>query len=189
MTDDWYREAKKKENDLLPKRGFGHYRLEREGQDPEPYTPEASRTTLANVVLPSDCTLTGHMMAGPLMKIMDNAAGICAARHCRSPSVTACLDAINFDYPILNGEVYFVIAEMIFTSERSMIIEVRVEAEGLQSGSHRITNSAYFTFVCLSKAGRACSVPSLKVQTEEHKAKFEEGRIRYEEHKKKRLRK
>ena len=123
------------------------------------------------------------------MKVLDTAAGICAVRHCRSPAVTACLDAINFDYPILNGEVYFVIAEMIFTSERSMIIEVRVEAEGLLSGSHRITNSAFFTFVCLSKTGKVCSVPPLKPQSEEEKAKFEEGRIRYEEHKRKRQQK
>ena len=34
----------------------------------------SSRTTLANVVLPSDCYLTGHMMGGALMKMMDNAA-------------------------------------------------------------------------------------------------------------------
>ena len=151
-------------------------------QNSEEHTVSASRTTLANVVLPSDCYLTGHMMGGALMKMMDNAAGICAARHCRTPVVTACLEAINFNSPIINGEVVFVTAELVFTSSRSLEIEVRTEAEGLKSG-HRITNTAHFTFVSLGKDGRAVSVPPLEIMTEEEKEQFEEGRRRYQHRK------
>ena len=152
-------------------------------QSSEEHTVAASRTTLANVVLPSDCYLTGHMMGGALMKMMDNAAVICATRHCRTLSVTAFLEAINFISPVLNGEAVFITAELVFTSSRSMEIAIQVIAEGLWSGHRRITNTALFTFVSLGKDGRAVSVPPLEITTEEEKERFEEGRRRYQHRK------
>jgi len=94
-------------------------------------TVRASQSTLANIVLPSDCTVTGHMTGGALMKIMDNAAGICATRHCRSRTVTACIDVINFHCAITNGEIVFVTARVVFTSSKSMEIEVRSDLSQL----------------------------------------------------------
>ena len=144
----------------------------------EEHTVAASQTTLANIILPSDCTPSGHLMGGSLMKIMDNAAGICAARHCRSRVVTACIDAIDFHSPISNGEVVFVTARANFTSRKSIEIEVTTEAEGL-SRSKRITNTAYFTFVSLGDDQHAKEVPPLKVRTEEEVGRFQEAEERY----------
>ena len=90
----------------------------------EDHTVLVSQTTLANIVLPSDCTVTGHLTGGSLMKTMDNAAGICAARHCHSRIVTAGIDEINFYEPITNGEMVFVSARIIYTSAKSIEIEV-----------------------------------------------------------------
>ena len=90
----------------------------------EDNTALASQTTLANIVLPSDCTVTGHLTGGSLMKMMDNAAGICAARHCHSRVVTAGIDEINFYEPISNGEMVFVTSRIIYTSNKSIEIEV-----------------------------------------------------------------
>ena len=90
----------------------------------EDHTVLASQTTLANIVLPSDCTVTGHLTGGSLMKTMDSAAGICAARHCHSRVVTAGIDEINFYEPITNGEMVFVTARIIYTSAKSIEIEV-----------------------------------------------------------------
>lgn len=92
--------------------------------DAEDHTVLASQTTLANIVLPSDCTVTGHLTGGSLMKTMDSAAGICAARHCHSRVVTAGIDEINFYEPITNGEMVFVTSRIIYTSARSIEIEV-----------------------------------------------------------------
>ena len=156
------------------------------GVKPEEHTVQASQSTLANVVLPSDCTFTMHMMGGSLMKMMDSAAGICAVRHCQSRAVTACVDAIDFHSPVMNGEVVFVTARMVFTSTRSMEIEVTTEAEGLRS-RRRVSNTAYFTFVCLGSDKRATTVPQLKVQSDEELKRFEEGRARYEARKRARL--
>ena len=120
------------------------------------------------------------------MKMMDNTAGICAARHCRSRVVTACIDAIDFHSPIRNGEVVFVTARLVFASTRSMEVEVTTEAEGLKPGTRRVTNTAYFTFVSLGQDSHATSIPPLKVKEGEERERFEEGRKRYENRKKKR---
>lgn len=94
-------------------------------EEVEDHSVMASQTTLANIVLPSDCTVTGHMLGGALMKMMDNAAGICAARHSRGRTVTAGIDVINFHEAVVNGDIVFVTARMVFTSAKSMEIEVR----------------------------------------------------------------
>ena len=149
----------------------------------------ASQTTLTNVVLPSDCATSGHMLGGALMKMMDSAAGICSIRHCRTPAVTISLEAINFISPIFNGDLVFVTAEIIFTSAKSMTIEVHVEAEGLRSESpRRVTNHALFTFVSIDENGKARDVPKLKLSNQEEENKFEEMKRIYEARKKERMR-
>ena len=139
----------------------------------EPGTANASATTLVNVVSSSDCLLTGHMMGGVLMKIMDTAGGICSAKHCKSLAVTACMDAVNFHTPILVGELVTTRAKVVFTSKRSLVIEVVCEAEGLRTGSSRVTSTAYFTFVSLDNRMKAQDVPPLKLTTDEERRKYD----------------
>lgn len=43
--------------------------------------------------------------AGVTMKLMDEVAGIVAARHCNTNIVTASVDAINFHRKIKKGKV------------------------------------------------------------------------------------
>ena len=55
------------------------------------------------------------------------------------------------------------------------------------AGSRRITNTAYFIFVSLGEGERAVAVPPLKLEGEEERARFEEGRKRYLERRATRL--
>ena len=151
---------------------------------PEEHTVMASQNTLASVVLPSDCTITGHFTGGALMKKMDEASAICSGSHCRQLSVTACIDAIDFHSPITCGEVVFVTARLVFTSGKSMEIEVIAEAEGLRTGSRRVTTTAYFTYVAIGSDQRACAIPPLKLKTDAERKRFEGGLKRYEARKK-----
>jgi len=48
------------------------------------------------LMLPSDCYSNGQVQGGVVLKLMDNAAGVVAARHCRSNVVTVNIDAVNF---------------------------------------------------------------------------------------------
>ena len=152
-------------------------------RDIEEHTVPASQTTLNHIVHPSNCTTTGFLTGGTLMKLMDEAAAICAMRHTKEVAVTACIDAIDFHCPVMNGEVLCATARLLFTSGRTMEIEVCVEAEGFMT-KRRVTSSAYFTYVSLGEGGHAAVVPPLKLLTEEERERFEEGRRRYEARKK-----
>ena len=143
--------------------------------DLERGTVLASQSTLANIVLPSDCT-NNYVMGGTLMKMMDNTVVICAIRHCRAYVLTACIDAINFLEPVRNGEVMFFTAWPTFTSNRSIEVEVTCEAEGRHGRSQRIA-SAYFT--CVVIEDQAVPIVPLKLQTEDERRRFEEGKKRY----------
>ncbi|XP_053137278.1 cytosolic acyl coenzyme A thioester hydrolase isoform X2 [Hemicordylus capensis] len=149
--------------------------------NPEPYTVGFSQSSLIHLVGPSDCTMHGFVHGGVTMKLMDEVAGIVAARHCKTNIVTASVDAINFHEKIKKGSVITISGRMTFTSNKSMEIEVFVDADPFvdESQERYRAVSAFFTYVSLSKEGRPLPVPQLVVETEEERRRFEEGKGRY----------
>nr|KAF6443006.1 acyl-CoA thioesterase 7 [Molossus molossus] len=115
------------------------------------------------------------------MKLMDEVAGIVAARHCKTNIVTASVDAINFHDKIRKGCVITISGRMTFTSNKSMEIEVLVDADPVVDNSQERYRaaSAFFTYVSLSQDGRSLPVPQLVPETEDEKKRFEEGKGRY----------
>ncbi|XP_042586270.1 cytosolic acyl coenzyme A thioester hydrolase isoform X2 [Cyprinus carpio] len=156
---------------------------------PEPYTVAFSQSSLIHLVGPSDCTLYGFVHGGVTMKLMDEVAGIVAARHCKTNIVTASVDAINFHRKIKKGCVITVSGRMTFTSNKSMEIEVFVDADPLveaEKGKYRAV-TAFFTYISLDKENKPLPVPPLKLEGEEEQKRFEEGKARYLQNKAKRL--
>ncbi|XP_038602373.1 cytosolic acyl coenzyme A thioester hydrolase isoform X2 [Tachyglossus aculeatus] len=149
--------------------------------NPEPYTVSYSQSSLIHLVGPSDCTLHGFVHGGVTMKLMDEVAGIVAARHCKTNIVTASVDAINFHDKIKKGCVITISGRMTFTSNKSMEIEVLVDADPVVDDSQQRYRaaSAFFTYVSLSKEGKPLIVPQLLAETEDEKRRFEEGKGRY----------
>ncbi|XP_023595138.1 cytosolic acyl coenzyme A thioester hydrolase [Trichechus manatus latirostris] len=150
--------------------------------NPEPNTVSYSQSSLIHLVGPSDCTLHGFVHGGVTMKLMDEVAGIVAARHCKTNIVTASVDAINFHDKIRKGCVITICGRMTFTSNKSMEIEVLVDADPVVDNSQQQryrAASAFFTFVSLSQEGKPLPVPQLVPETEDEKKRFEEGKGRY----------
>ncbi|XP_043918955.1 cytosolic acyl coenzyme A thioester hydrolase isoform X2 [Protopterus annectens] len=147
----------------------------------EPHTVNFSQSSLIHLVGPSDCTLHGFVHGGVTMKLMDEVAGIVAARHCKTNVVTASVDAINFHRKIQKGFVITVSGRMTFTSNKSMEIEVFVDADPIVEDTRERFRavSAYFTYVSLDEKGKPLSIPELKTETEDEKKRFEEGKMRY----------
>uniref|UniRef100_A0A7M4FY35 palmitoyl-CoA hydrolase n=1 Tax=Crocodylus porosus TaxID=8502 RepID=A0A7M4FY35_CROPO len=118
---------------------------------------------------------------GVTMKLMDEVAGIVAARHCKTNIVTASVDAINFHEKIKKGCVITISGRMTFTSNKSMEIEVFVDADPFvdEPQERYRAVSAFFTYVSLSKEGKPLPVPQLVTETEDEKKRFEEGKGRY----------
>ncbi|TSL97292.1 Cytosolic acyl coenzyme A thioester hydrolase [Bagarius yarrelli] len=156
---------------------------------PEPYTVGFSHSSLIHLVGPSDCTLHGFVHGGVTMKLMDEVAGIVAVRHCKTNVVTASVDAINFHRKIKKGCVITISGRMTFTSNKSMEIEVFVDADQLvdKVESKYRAATAFFTYISLDKQNKPLPVPPLKLETKEEQKRFDEGNQRYLQNKAKRV--
>ncbi|KAK5863351.1 hypothetical protein PBY51_000388 [Eleginops maclovinus] len=157
--------------------------------NPEQHTVAFSQSSLIHLVGPSDCTIDNYVHGGVTMKLMDEVAGIVAARHCSTNIVTASVDAINFHRKIIKGCVVTVTGRLTFVSNKSMEIEVLVDASSpMEAGKEKYRAvSAFFTFISLDKDNKPLLVPPLKIVREEEQRRFEEGNARYIQSKAKRL--
>lgn len=140
----------------------------------------ASKVEIAQVMMPEHSNAAGNVHGGYILKIVDQAGAIVAARHTHSNIVTASLDRMDFISPVYVGNLVFAKASCNFVSRTSMEIGVRVEAECLRTGTHTHVGSAYLTFVALDANDKPTPIPELILETEDEKRRFEEARKRRE---------
>ena len=140
----------------------------------------ASKVEIAQVMMPEHSNAAGNVHGGYILKIVDQAGAIVAARHTHSNIVTASLDRMDFISPVYVGNLVFAKASCNFVSRTSMEIGVRVEAECLRTGTHTHVGSAYLTFVALDANDKPTPIPELILETEDEKRRFEDARKRRE---------
>ena len=131
-----------------------------------------TRLVLTHLMQPAEANFMGNIHGGIIMKLIDEAAGACAYRFCRTKVVTAAIDRIDFHHPVQVGNLVRLHANVNFTSRTSVEVGVRVEAEDLTTGMVAHTNSAYLVFVALSDSGKPIPVPPLVPETDERKQWF-----------------
>jgi len=139
-----------------------------------------SKVEIAQVMMPEHSNAAGNVHGGYILKLVDQAGAIVAARHTHSNAVTASLDRMDFISPVYVGNLVFAKASCNYVSRTSMEIGVRVEAECLRTGTHTHVGSAYLTFVALGEDDKPTQVPKLILETEEEKHRFEEAKKRRE---------
>ena len=139
-----------------------------------------SKVEIAQVMMPEHSNAAGNVHGGYILKLVDQAGAIVAARHTHSNIVTASLDRMDFISPVYVGNLVFAKASVNFVSNTSMEIGVRVEAECLRTGTHTHVGSAYLTFVALDKNDKPMQVPKLLLETEDQKRRFEDAKKRRE---------
>lgn len=155
-----------------------------DGPVPTEGVPVSScRGVLTQVVLPSDCVISGSVQVcrgGVVLKAIDNAAGVAAVRLCRSNVVTASIGDVHLLEPCKNGEVVEVVAVPTFSSKRSVEIRVDVTAENVITAHKRQVCSALLMFVSLDSAGRVGDVPAIFPESDEEIALYRQGQARYQ---------
>jgi acyl-CoA hydrolase len=134
-----------------------------------------SCVTLSQLMLPEHANNLGNVHGGVVMKLMDEAGGLCAARHARRPTVTVAVDSLTFLEPIHIGELVTFDAHLTFVGRTSMEVEVCVEAEEILTGKRRLTNRAYMVYVALGDDGRPMQVPPLILETEDERQRWEQA--------------
>jgi len=138
-----------------------------------------SQSSLIVMLHPSDCNMFGVASGGSIMKMMDNVAGIVAFRHCRCNVVTAAIESIDFHHRASTGLVMTITGRPIFSSPRSLFIEVFVDCENIVEAKTTRACTALFTFVALDERMQPKQIPELVVETDAEKLRFEEARKRY----------
>ncbi|HSI71526.1 MAG TPA: acyl-CoA thioesterase [Gillisia sp.] len=135
--------------------------------------PEDSRTTLTDLVLPSETNPLNNLFGGELLARMDRAASIAARRHSRRIVVTASVNHVAFNKAIPLGSVVTVEAAVSRAFKSSMEIFIDVWVEDRESGQRSKANEAIYTFVAVDETGSPVNVPPLEPQTELEKQRYD----------------
>jgi len=145
---------------------------------------DQSRVVMANIMLPHHANYAGNVHGGEIMKMMDNTAGVVAAKHARTNVVTARVDELQFHHPIRVGNVVTCSGKLTFVGKSSMEVLVKVTVEDLAiDDAPKTALTAYFTMVSLNEKGAPQHVPQLELCTVEEKRLFDEGGQRYSQYK------
>jgi len=127
---------------------------------------------------PTDANTAGNVPGGHIMKMCDEVAGIAAIRHSGMPVVTAGMDRMTFDHPVLVGNLVTVRACVNAVWRTSMEVGVRVESEDIRSGDCIHTSTAYLTMVALDEGGRPTRVRPLAPETPVEQRREREAQLR-----------
>jgi len=148
--------------------------------DMSPKPASASAVTLSVPMELTDANLIGNVHGGAIMRLVDNAGGLAAMKHCGGPVVTAAMDEMSFIEPAYVGDVITVKAMVNDAGRTSMEVGVRVEAENVSSGRRVHTSSAYLVYVALDREGKPRPVPPVVAEGEEQQRRQREAKVRRE---------
>jgi acyl-CoA hydrolase len=144
-------------------------------------TGAQSRVEMNQLMLPGHANAYGNVHGGVIMKMVDEAGGICAMRHANRPSVTIAIDDMSFVSPVHVGELLCCRANVNWVGKSSMEVGVKVHAENPITGEVTHTNSAYLVYVAIDDQGRPIEVPALELESEEERRRFQQGAERQEQ--------
>lgn len=132
------------------------------------------------MVLPNDTNTLGNLMGGKLMHWIDIIAAIAAQKASNRTVVTASVDSISFNSPILLGEIVELEAQVTRAFTTSMEIRVNVKATNLTTGASRPCNEAFLTFVAVDQNGNPIPVNKIEPEGKVEKTRYEEALQRRE---------
>lgn len=143
-------------------------------------TPHLS---MSEIMTPSMANFTGNVHGGDILSFLDRVAYACASRYTGKYVVTLSVDHVFFKKPIFIGELVTCHASVNYVGNTSMEIGIRVEAENLNTGEIRHTNSCFFTMVALED-GKPCQIPPLTLDSADQKRRYQAALKRKEDRKK-----
>ncbi len=133
-----------------------------------------SKTVMTEMIMPNDTNPIGNLMGGNLMRWMDVVAAICAGKHCEAHVVTASVDHVSFQKPIMMGDVITLEASVTRAFNTSVEVYVEVFAADIKGHENRRCNHAYFTFVALDdEKKKPVEVPQLNPLTREEQQLYD----------------
>lgn len=131
-----------------------------------------------DIVFPNDANPLGTMFGGKLMAIMDEMAGIAAARFCNRPAVTASTEAFIFKNPVIIGDSIETIARVVWVGNTSLVVKVEVFSENpVKKKERQPCTTGHFNMVAVDDNGKPTKVPLLIVESDMEKQDYEVAEI------------
>ena len=87
----------------------------------------ASEIVLRQLMLPEHANPFGNVHGAWIFKLVDEATGSAAMRHCQLRVVTKLVDQMTFDQPVYVGNLVHVTARITWTGRTSLEVAARVE--------------------------------------------------------------
>ncbi|MFN2625665.1 MAG: acyl-CoA thioesterase [Mycobacteriales bacterium] len=145
-------------------------------------SPAMSECTLTRIMTALDANLAGNIHGGVIMKFVDDAAGVVAARHSGGRVVTAAIDEMSFLHAVHIGDLVHAHARINWAGRTSMEVGVRIEAERWDNIGHepQHTSTAYVVYVGLDDDEKPRSVPPVVPEDNTDRRRFREAEIRRE---------
>ena len=104
--------------------------------------------------MPRDANAYGDIFGGWLVSLMDNGAGLVAARRAHGRAVTIAIDGMQFHQPVKVGDEVSVYCEVERIGRSSMTIAVEAWRRERHSEEAVKVTQAKFTFVAIDDEGR-----------------------------------
>jgi len=149
-------------------------------------TPRESAVETRYLLMPHQANPSGTAFGGEIVAWMDMVAGMAAYRHAGQEVVTVSIDTLSFKEPIHVGEQVVLKASVNYVGRTSMELGIKVIKDDSTRGTQVVATTAYMTFVALDEKKRPAELPRLKPETAEEKRRFEQGKQRFLERKKRR---
>lgn len=124
------------------------------------------------LVMPNDTNPMDTLFGGRLMAWMDELASISAFRHSGRICVTASINNVSFDHPIVSGDFVTLQAKVSRAYKSSMEIFVDVSVEDADRNITKC-NEAIFIFVALDENKKPIQIPELVPETEQEIQRFD----------------
>ena len=135
--------------------------------------PKDSKTTMTDLVLPSETNAIHTLFGGELLARMDRAASIAAQRHSGEIVVTASVNHVAFKHAVPLGSIVTIEAKVTRAFKSSMEVYIDVWVENRTSKKTTKVNEAIFTFVAVDSVGNPIVIPQLVPETKEEILRFE----------------
>jgi len=105
------------------------------------------------VAMPADANAYGDIFGGWLVSLMDNGAGLTAARRAKGRAVTIAIDGMQFLEPVKVGDEVSVYCDIERVGRSSMSIGVEAWRRPRHEENQIKVTEAKFTFVAVDEAG------------------------------------
>jgi len=135
--------------------------------------PKDSKTTMTDLVLPSETNAIHTLFGGELLARMDRAASIAAQRHSGEIVVTASVNHVAFKHAVSLGSIVTVEAKVSRAFKSSMEVYIDVWVDDKKFEKSVKVNEAIFTFVAVDNHGTPVVIPQLVPETKEEILRFE----------------